>query len=240
MRPRTCLLAALPLAALAIAGCGGGGGDGSTAAAPVVATTPITTLTKDELISQGDAICAEVNAAVGTVSSTSTDSSGQVGQDADLYTGMVDSLKGLGTPDDTAGYSDFISAADSLSQAESDAKLAAERGDSAALASAQSSASSALASFQAAAQAYGFKDCSQGPSAPSTSATGATPSGSSTPATTTPAAPVTPAPAPAPATGGAGGTAGSGASTGGGATGGGTSTGGGSSSGSGSGGIGPG
>ncbi len=204
-----------------------------------MATTAATTLTKQELISQGDAICAEVNAAVGTVGSTSTDSSGQVGQDADLYTGMVDSIKGLGTPDETAGYPDFISAADSLSQAESDAKLAAERGDSAALASAQSSASSALASFQSAAQAYGFKDCGQGPSAPSTSATGATPSGSSTtPATATPAAPVTPAPAPtpAPATGGAGGTAGAG----GGATGGGTSTGGGGSGGSGSGGIGPG
>jgi len=58
------LSAVLSLLALAIAGCGGGGGDESTAAAPVE-TTEAAVLSKEELVAQGNAICAEVNAAVG-------------------------------------------------------------------------------------------------------------------------------------------------------------------------------
>ena len=52
---------------------------------------------------------------------------------ADIYTGMVESLKGLGTPQEAAGYAEFIKAAEELSQAESNAKLADARGDSEAL-----------------------------------------------------------------------------------------------------------
>ena len=63
------LLVILPLAALAIAGCGGGSSDSTTT--PVETTEATTALSKEELIAQGDAICAEVNAAVGTVGSTS-------------------------------------------------------------------------------------------------------------------------------------------------------------------------
>jgi hypothetical protein len=236
MRPRLWLTAALPLAVFAISGCGGGdGGDSSTAAAPVVTTTP-TTLSKEELIAQGDAICAEVNAAVGTVSSGSTDSSSQVAQEADLYGGMVERLKGLGTPDETTGYAEFISAADELAQAESDAELASERGDESGLAAAQEEASSALASFQSAAQAYGFEECGEAPSAPVSSAT-------TTPSETAPPEggveveeeAVTPESEPAPETGGAGGTAEAAPPSGGGTAGGGGGTSGGSS-----GGIGPG
>jgi hypothetical protein len=209
MRPRNFLIA-LPLAALAIAGCGGGGGE-STASTPTVATTPPTaSLSKAEYVKQGDAICAEVNAAVGATGSSSSGSSSQVGQVADIYTGMVNSLVGLGTPEG-GGNSEFLSAAEALSAAESEAKLADERGDSGALGSAESSATSAIVSFQSAAQAYGFKECGEGPSAPSAGPSTTTPSSSSpTPGTTTPAAP-TEAPesesAPAPNTGGAGGTA---------------------------------
>ena len=123
------LLAILPLIALAIAGCGGGDGGDSTAAAPVETTEATTALSKEELIAQGDAICAEVNAAVGTVGSTSSGATGQAAQVADLYSGMVERLKGLGTPsDDSAGYAEFISAAEALAQAEDDVKLASERG----------------------------------------------------------------------------------------------------------------
>lgn len=210
MSPKHRLIAALPLAALAIAGCGGG--SNPPPAAPAVTTTAAATLSKEALIAQGDAICAEVNAAVGTVSSGSTDSASRLAQEADLYGGMVQRLQDLGTPDDTAGYSEFISAADELAQAESDAQLASERGDESGLLAAQETASSALASFQAAAQAYGFEECAEAPSAPATSATTA-PSG-------TEAAPqeavepaeeegeaATPETEPAPETGGAGGTA---------------------------------
>ncbi len=161
---RRSAFAALPLLAIAIAGCGGGGSGSST---PVATTTETTSpLSKEELISQGDAICAEVNAAVGTVSSTSSDAAGQIAQRADLYGGMVDRLKALGNPEDSAGYGDFIAAGEELAQSEADVKLAAERGEEGALATAESASASALASFEAAAQAYGFKSCGEGPSAP--------------------------------------------------------------------------
>src|SRR5918996_3581474 len=70
---------ALLALALPVAGCGGGGGDESTAA-PVETTEETTALTKAELISQGDGICAEVNAAVGTVGSTSSAAGGEAAQ----------------------------------------------------------------------------------------------------------------------------------------------------------------
>jgi len=152
------------LVALAIAGCGGDDDGDSTAAPPVETIEATTALSKEELLAQGDAICAEVNAAVGTVGSTSS-ATAQAAQVADLYNGMVERLKGLGAPsDDSTGYPEFIAAAEELAQAESDAGLAAERGEEEA--SAESEASSALASFQSAATAYGFEQCGEAPSAP--------------------------------------------------------------------------
>lgn len=161
------LIATLSLAVLLIAaaGCGGGGdSDSTTVAAPVTTAPPA--LSKEELIAQGDAICAEVNAAVGTVSSSGTDSSSRVAQEAGLYGGMVDRLKDLGTPTESEGYDEFIAAADSLAQAESDAELASERGEETGLVEAQESAASSLSAFQSAASAYGFEECAEGPSAP--------------------------------------------------------------------------
>lgn len=166
MRTPRRLLLSLPLVALAIAGCGGGGGDDSTAAAPVE-TTEATLLSKEELIAQGDAICAEVNAAVGTVGSTSSDAAGQTSQVAGLYGGMVERLKGLGAPsDDSAGYPELISAAEALAQAEDNLKLASEREEAEAVAEAEAEASSALTSFQSAATAFGLEDCAATPAAP--------------------------------------------------------------------------
>ena len=190
MRARNFLIVA-PLAALAFAGCGGDDG-GDTTSTPVVATTTAApSLNKEELISQGDAICAEVNAALASVSANTTSSESQVSQVADLYIGMVDSLQGLGTPDDDAGYEEVMSAADDLAQAESDAKLADERGDSAALSTAQTEATSAVVAFQTAAGSYGFTACSQGPGVVA-SPTATTPSATATtPTTTTPTAPST-------------------------------------------------
>jgi len=163
---------ALALVALAIAGCGGG--DDETTESTPEATIPTTTaLTKAELIEQGDAICAEVNAAVGGIGASETGvAGGAAGQVADLYVGMVESLKRLGTPTETDGYPELSSAADALSRAEGEVKLAAERGDSSGLATAESNASSALASFQSEAQSYGFEDCGAGPSAPVSGAAG--------------------------------------------------------------------
>jgi hypothetical protein len=167
------LLVSLPLAALAIAGCGGGDDGDSTAVESVEATEAPAALSKEELIAQGDAVCAEVNAAVGTVGSTSAGSEGQASQVADLYSGMAERLAGLGAPsDDNAGYPEFIEAAQQLEQAQGDVALAAARGEEEALASAEAEASSALSSFQSAASAFGFQQCGEGPSAPPVSAGG--------------------------------------------------------------------
>jgi hypothetical protein len=154
---------ALVLILLAIAGCGGDdGGDETTAPAAAPVETPAS-LTKEELIAQGDAICAEVNAAVGSVAS----SDGGTAQAADLYSGMVERLKDLGAPsDDTSGYDEFIAAAEALAQAEGNVGLAAERGEEEGLSTAEAEAASALSSFQSAATSFGFQQCSEGPSAP--------------------------------------------------------------------------
>ena len=150
MRTGKSLIALVPVAALVLGGCGGGGGETTTTAATTTEAPPA--LSKAELIQQGDGICAEVNAAVGTVNASEAESSDQVSQAADLYSGMVERLKGLGTPEEDAGYTEFIEAADQLAQAESNAQLASQRGDESALASAQAKAASALETFQAGGQ----------------------------------------------------------------------------------------
>lgn len=167
----------LPFLALLVlgffaAGCGGGGGDESTAAAPVE-TTETTALTKAELIAQGDAICAEVNAAIGSVGSTSSEAGESVVQVAGLYSGMVERLKELGPPsDESAGYPEFISSAEALVQAEGNVKLAYEREEGEGLSTASTEVSSALTEFESSAQEFGFEKCAEAPSAP-------TPSGAS-------------------------------------------------------------
>lgn len=235
MRRLSFYSAALALAVLAIAGCGGGDDDDTTTpvAAPVETTA---SLSKEELVAQGDAICAEVNAAVGTLASS--DAAGAATQAAGLYSGMVERLVELGAPsDETSGYPEFIAAAEGLAQAESDVELAAERGEDAALVSAEAEASSALASFQSAATSYGFEQCGEGPSAPVPGSGGVPTETEAEPSEGVEeeeAAPEEVEEAPETEAGGAGTGAGGGAEAGGG-TGGGESSGGG-----GSGGIGPG
>jgi hypothetical protein len=233
-------IALLPVAGLLIAGCGGGGDDDSTESTAVTTAAP-TALTKAELIEQGDAICAEVNAAVGTVGASSAETSSPTAQAADLYSGMVASLQNLGTPQEIEGYDEFSTAADELATAEDEVKLASERGDTAGLETAESNASSSLTSFQNAASEYGFEQCSEGPSAPVTTAPGETGEAEAgeeaeaiEPEAVEPEAEAEPAPEVAPETGGAGG------AIEGGGTGGGSEGEGGGETGGSSGGIGPG
>ncbi len=164
MSPRRTWIVVLPVAALLIAGCGGGGDDESTESTATTTAAPVA-LSKAELIEQGDAICGEVNAAVGSAGS-GEEGSGATAQVADLYSGMVASLNNLGMPQEKEGYLEFSEAAEELATAEGEVKIAAEREDTAALETAESNASSALTSFQNAASEYGFKDCSEGPHAP--------------------------------------------------------------------------
>jgi hypothetical protein len=177
MRPRNRFPILLPLAALAalaLAGCGGGGGDttDTTAAKPPEAPA----LSKTELISQGDAICAEVNSAVGSVGTSAADSSTASEQVATLYSNMIASLEDLGAPKEkSTEYDQFVAAADELAKATGEVKLAAEREDQVALGEAESNASAALEAFQSAATAYGFQECGEGPSAPTGPTTGGEP-----------------------------------------------------------------
>jgi hypothetical protein len=157
--------------ALVVAGCGGGGEDSTESTA--AETTEAPALTKEELIAQGDAICAEVNAAVGTVGSTSSAASSAATQVAGLYDGMVERLKGLGAPrDESTGYPEFIAAAESLAQAEDNVKLASEREEGTALSAAEAEASSALSEFQSASRSFGFEQCAEAPAAPTPSGGG--------------------------------------------------------------------
>ncbi len=163
MSPRRAWLLLLSVIAL-LAGCGGGSDSPESTPTTTAATTAVS---KAQLIEQGDAICAEVNAAVGTVGASSAETSAPATQAAGLYSGMVASLKNLGAPQEAEGYPEFVAAADALATAEDEVKLAAEREDQTALIAAESKASSALPSFQAAAGEYGFEDCSEGPKPPS-------------------------------------------------------------------------
>ena len=211
MKRAICLIALMPV--LASAGCGGGGDDSTPTTIPAATTETPKQLSKDQFISQGDGFCGEVNAALDGLGSGDSD------QAASLYKGLLEHLRGLGTPDDDSGLDEFYSAGEDL--------VSAEEGNG--------DVATAESAFSSAASSYGFQECGSG-SAPSTSASGATgvaPPTATTPVvpaptTTVPAAPVTPAPAPG-ATGAGGGTAG----TGGGSTGTGGTTGG-------SGGVGPG
>lgn len=233
------LLLAVPLAALALAGCGGG--DDESEPVPTATEEAPTALSKEELLAQGDAICAEVNAAVGTVGSTSTGTEGQASQVADLYGGMAERLKGLGSPhDDEAGYTEFIAAAEALAQAQGDVSLAANRGE--AVSEAESDAAAALGSFRSAATAYGFDQCGEAPRAPATRPEpgGGAPEGApEASGEEEEAPPAAEAPEATPETGGAGSTEGGNPGGGAGAEGTG-GAGGGGGSGGGSGGIGPG
>lgn len=232
MKRAICLMTVIPTAILA--GCGGSGGSTQKQITTPTITTP-TSIPKAQFIKEGDGVCAEVNAALGSLTSTTSTSSSSAnaaGQRAALYRGMMERLRGLGRPDDQIGLNQVFTAGDAIVSAEQKAEQATTNNDSTALSSAESEAASAESSFSSAASAYGFKECGGSPTTPSSTATAP-----STAAPVTPAAPTTAAPAPvAPApSGGAGTGTGTGGGTGG-ATGGG-STGGTSG---GSGGVGPG
>ena len=112
---KTILFLCGALVALVIAGCGGGGDETETTTPTV--EEPVA-LTKEELIDQGDGICAEVNAAVGALTaSEAAESSGteEVEKVANLYTGMVERLQDLGAPEgDEGDYAKFMEAAEEL------------------------------------------------------------------------------------------------------------------------------
>jgi hypothetical protein len=166
MRSRLLVLAlpALIVAALVLSGCGGGGSSSTTTTAKKKEpTTP--SLSKAGFISQGDAICAEVNTAIGSVEESASETSSQTTQIANLYTGMVQSLQRLGQPSEKAGYSEFMGSAEELAMVEGELKKASDEEDLVAEEEAAQEAVPAVEEFQQQAAVYGFEDCSEGPHA---------------------------------------------------------------------------
>jgi hypothetical protein len=182
-RPLAFAPLALLLLALVVAGCGGGGSSSTTAAAkPKKKTSTATQLSKAGFISQGDAICAEVNTAVGSTEESAAETAVQTAQIAGLYTGMVESIQRLGQPTEKDGYSEFMGAAEKLAMVEGDLKKAVEEEDLAAEEESAQEGPAALEEFQQQAAVYGFEQCSEGPHAPEPSAEAVPPAGEETPA----------------------------------------------------------
>jgi hypothetical protein len=164
MRLKFLVPALVALLALAVSGCGGGGSESATTTAKKKVEAPA--LSKADFIRQGDAICAEVNTAIGSVEESASETGSQTTQIANLYTGMVQSLQGLGQPSEKAGYSEFMGAAEVLAMVEGNLKKAADEEDLVAEEEAAQEAAPAVEEFQSQAAVYGFEDCSEGPHAP--------------------------------------------------------------------------
>jgi hypothetical protein len=166
MRSRLLVLAlpALIVIALVVSGCGGGGSSSTTTTAKKKVAAP--SLSKAGFISQGDAICAEVNTAIGSVEESASESTSQTTQIANLYTGLVQSLQRLGQPSEKVGYSEFMGAAEELAMVQGNLKKASDEEDLVAEEEAAQEAGPAVEEFQQQAAVYGFEDCSEGPHAP--------------------------------------------------------------------------
>jgi hypothetical protein len=180
-----------------LAGCGDDSDD-TTTISPIPQGPA--SLSQAAYVEQGDAICAEVNLALGSLVEAAADTSTQVEQEAALYQGMVDRLRSLPRPAEDAGLDQFFADGDALVQATQDALLAAQRGDDAGLAVARADVASSAEDFGQSAEAYGFAECGAGPTSPSATCVvpGATAPSGSVPVTPAPV-PITPAPIPAPA-----------------------------------------
>jgi hypothetical protein len=166
MRPRLLVLAlpALLAFALFVSGCGGGGSESSTTTVKKKKETPA--LSKASFIRQGDAICAEVNTAIGSVEQSASETTSQTTQISNLYTGMVQGLQGLGQPAEKAGYSEFMGAAEVLAMVEGELKKAADAEELASEEEFAQEAVPAVEEFQSQAAVYGFENCAEGPHAP--------------------------------------------------------------------------
>lgn len=233
-RSRASIAKAVALLALVLIGgllvaCGGGDDEEPETTVAETTAPAAPSLSKEEIIAEGDAICAEVNAAVAGLESSGATPATQFSQRTDLYTGMVERLRGLDSED--PGLTDVFSAGRDLVQAAAAAEEAAAAGDTEATVAAETTVDAALGAFERVASTYGFSECG-GEAGPPVSAgtdpggeipesSGETPS-ETAPSTTEPTTPTSPAGGAnaeggAPPTGGDDGAAGGGAGSDGGA-----------------------
>jgi len=175
-----------------LAACGGSDDEDPPPATATTGAAEPAALTTESLIEQGDAICAEVNAALGSIASSTADETTKSSQLASIYDGLAERLGQLGTPTDGDPPTDVIAAVQDLADGTGD-----------------------TAELTAAAEDYGFTDCAEAPEATSYptdstgtdtgDATGTVPEETYTPpATEAPPAPAPPATTP-PSGGGTGG-----------------------------------
>lgn len=190
-RPLATLAACLFLS-FGLLACGGGDdGEGTTATTTETTTASAPSLSREEIIAQGDAICAEVNAAIGGLEATDVSPATKMSQRTDLYTGMVERLRGLDSEDPE--LTAVFSAGRDLVQAASEAEASAGEGDTEAAVAGETQVTAALSAFRAAASEYGFTECGGPPDVPVTIDPGADP-GAETPSSEGGTAPVEPEP----------------------------------------------
>jgi hypothetical protein len=177
--------------ALVFSACGG---DDSPEQPIIVPTETTTALAKDEFIEEADAICSEANTAIGTFVA-SGEGFTAAGEIAGLRADVAAEIEQLGPPDeDRATLDQFLAGLQAQVEAGEKIALANERSSDTAQFEAELDA--AQAETLTAAEAYGFNECGQEPSA--TDTTGATDAGA-----VAPSEPVAPAPS-TPDTGGGG------------------------------------
>jgi hypothetical protein len=152
----SCLLAVVGAGMLAA--CGGDSGSDSSSTQGAAAAPK---QTKAQFIEKADRLCAQLNAALESVSSGRVEV--EAGDIPDFYMGLMVRLGALGTPDDRAGLQKFFKAGDDIVSAKEGAEAASRSSNQALLERANAKAVSAQVRFVRAAKAYGFKVCSSVP-----------------------------------------------------------------------------
>lgn len=198
MRMRPTILS-LGAALTLFAGCGG---DDDAPIEPIGTTTSNGestegSVSKADFLAGADPSCAEANAAIANLATTTGDNLELAAtQEQQITQGVLENLEALAPPADPDGSLDrYLSALQEQVSILSDREQAAASGDTATYETLGGELAQAKADARLAAEEFGFEDCGQeGTStAPTDSAPGATGG------TTVPVEPTTPAPAPAPA-----------------------------------------
>lgn len=225
-------LGSLAAAAVLFAGCGG---DDDAPIEPIGTTTTSSDsdtadVSKGDYLAEADPSCAEANAAVANLATTTGDNLELAStQEQQITEGLLQSLQALEQPSDPGGSLErYLDALDEQVSILEQRQTAAADGDTATYETLGGELAQAQADARLAAEEFGFEDCGQEGTATAPATTTETPAGTETPATGgTPVpvepAPTTPAPAPAPepvAPPPASGGTGTGGGTGGGDTGG--------------------
>jgi hypothetical protein len=147
-----CLLALLGAGLLAACGSGGDStGGASTAQAPPQ-------VSKAQFVKQVDRDCRELNAVLGTVSSSSPKTAAYI---PDAYEGALTRMQSHGFPADRTGLDRFFGAGSDLVSAYQSAGAAVQSGDSLMISKTKGDVAAAKARFAKAARNYGFRFCGQ-------------------------------------------------------------------------------